>query len=215
MTPQEIWPLSGLRLRTPRLVLSAPDPAQLLALAAEAGAGPSDPGLGFLAVRTDTPVERARRTVQMYWAALGAWSPDAWDCVLAVHRDGRPVGLVNVKGRSFPVTREVSTGSWLVPRERGDGVGTEMRSAALHLAFAGLGARAATSQSRTDNAVSLRVSAKLGYRPDGTEVRADGAVPEEWQRLRLPADRWAAVADGFPVQIEGLAACRPLFGLPA
>jgi RimJ/RimL family protein N-acetyltransferase len=44
-----------------------------------------------------------------------------------------------VSGRDFAVLREVHTGSWLGQRYQGQGLGTEMRSAVLHLGFAGLG----------------------------------------------------------------------------
>jgi RimJ/RimL family protein N-acetyltransferase len=43
-----------------------------------------------------------------------------------------------------------------------------MRAAALHLAFAGLGAREATSEAFADNRASNRVSQTLGYEPNGT-----------------------------------------------
>ena len=41
---------------------------------------------------------------------------------------------------NYPVLREVSTFSWVGVRHHGRGIGTEMWAAALHLAFAGLGA---------------------------------------------------------------------------
>ncbi len=41
--------------------------------------------------------------------------------------------------------RTFDTGSWVGRRFQGRGTGTEMRAAALHLMFAGLGAREATT----------------------------------------------------------------------
>ena len=51
----------------------------------------------------------------------------------------------------------------------GQGIGTHMRAASLHFAFAGLGATDAISGAFDDNISSLRVSEKLGYQPDGIE----------------------------------------------
>jgi RimJ/RimL family protein N-acetyltransferase len=56
----------------------------------------------------------------------------------------------------------IGTFSWLGPGYRGRGIGTEMRAAALHLAFAGLAAREATSEAFADNSASNRVSQALG-----------------------------------------------------
>ena len=52
--------------------------------------------------------------------------------------------------------------SWLSTDVRGRGLGTEMRSALLHLAFAGLGAREAGSDAFVDNIGSNKVSEALG-----------------------------------------------------
>lgn len=65
--------------------------------------------------------------------------------------------------------REVHTGSWLGRRYQGQGIGTQMRAAVLHLALDGLGAQRAVSAAFEDNPASLGVSRKLGYRDDGIE----------------------------------------------
>ena len=46
----------------------------------------------------------------------------------------------DMSAHDYPVLREVSTFSWVGVRHHGRGIGTEMWAAALHLAFAGLGA---------------------------------------------------------------------------
>ncbi len=88
-----------------------------------------------------------------------------------------------------------------------------MRAAVLHLAFEGLGAQHAVSGAFENNAASLGVSRKLGYRDDGIErhiVRGDPAVA---RRLRLTRADWQA-ARSIPVEIHGLPPCLPFFGLP-
>jgi RimJ/RimL family protein N-acetyltransferase len=118
-----------------------------------------------------------------------------------------------VTGRDFAVLREVSTGSWLGRRYQGQGLGTEMRAAVLHLAFAGLSAEYATSNAFTDNPASLGVSRKLGYLPDGIQRQVIRGRPAVLQLLRLDRAGWQA-CQRVPVEITGLAPCLPSFGLP-
>jgi RimJ/RimL family protein N-acetyltransferase len=132
---------------------------------------------------------------------------------LAVFADGQIVGQQEISARDFPVLREVSTFSWLGVRYHGSGIGTQMRAAVLHLAFAGLGATDAVSGAFDDNTPSLRVSDKLGYQSDGIERLAAHGQVTTTRRLRLTRERWEA-ADRVPVTITGLAPCLPLFGLP-
>ena len=208
------WPLLGLRLIGSGVELRLPSTEELLVLAEAAGADDWLPTLPFLSVRSDTPVQRGRRTLQQHWAALGAWTPQAWSLDLAVFRNGRPVGLQNVRSHDFAARREVVTGSWVVPGQRGVGTGRAMRAAVLELAFTGLGARGATSTAQPGNVASLRVSQRLGYQTDGTVVHeVDGETVEE-RRLRISADQWRQHRVAAGVQLVGVAACRPLFGLP-
>jgi RimJ/RimL family protein N-acetyltransferase len=126
-----------------------------------------------------------------------------------VFLDGEVVGTQNVGARGFPVLREVHSGSWLGRSFQGRGIGSEMRAAVLHLAFAGLAARAATSAAFGDNAASLAVSRKNGYRPDGEEWCESRGAARMVVRLRLDAARWRPAV---PVTLDGLAPCLPLLG---
>jgi len=208
------WPLVGLRLTAGPLELRLPTDAELSELADLAAQGMHEPGrMPFLVSWPSLPPrERARALVQRHWQHRAGWSPDAWSLDLAVFADGRVVGEQEISARDFSVVREVSTFSWLGVRHHGKGIGTRMRAAALHLAFAGLDATDAVSAAFADNAPSLRVSEKLGYQPDGIErLAAQGRVTTT-QRLRLTRARWEAVAR-VPVGVTGLDRCRPLFGL--
>ena len=209
------WPLADLRLQTSDLELRWPNPDDVYALADLAAAGVHDPQVQpFTVAWTDvSPEERARGTLQYHWSMWGSWRPSDWRLEFAVLRDGVVVGTQGVGGRDFAVLREVHTGSWLGRIYQGQGIGTQMRAAVLHLAFDGLGARSAVSSAFEDNPASLGVSRKLGYRDDGIEWHVVRGQPALTRRLRLAHAEWMA-ARTVPVQIHGLRPCLPLFGLP-
>jgi RimJ/RimL family protein N-acetyltransferase len=212
------WPLLGLRLTTPRLELRLPSHDELAEQADLAAEGVHDPArMPFLHPWTDLPPpERARSVVLHHWRSLGSWTPESWSLPLAVftRAEGRVVGHQSLGASDFAVLREVGSGSWLGRRHHGRGLGTEMRAAVLHLAFAGLGAELARSGAFDDNHASYRVSEKLGYERDGVErhVVRDRAVTEH--RLRLTRARWEAHrAVRVSVSVTGLDPCLPLFGI--
>jgi RimJ/RimL family protein N-acetyltransferase len=208
------WPLSGLRLRTPRLEMRLPTLAELDELASLAAEGIHDPGVQpFPVAWTDLPPEdRARSVLQFQLSQWGAWSPADWSLNLVADLDGVIVGTQGVSGRHFDVLREFNTGSWLGQRYQGQGLGTEMRCAVLHLGFARLGAEFAISDAFTDNLASLGVSRKLGYLPDGIRRQSIRGRPAVIQMLRLDRAGWQAHRQ-VPVEIAGLAPCLPSFGL--
>jgi RimJ/RimL family protein N-acetyltransferase len=207
--------MAALRLRTPELELRWPSLSDLDALADLADLGVHEPDVQpFTSAWTDRPAaDRGRRMLQYHWSRWAAWKPTDWTMEFAVVRDGTVVGTQGVSGRDFAVLREVRTGSWLGRRHQGQGIGTQMRAAVLHLAFEGLGAQHATSDAFEDNAASLGVSRKLGYRDDGIEWHAVRGHPATVRRLRLTRDDWQA-ARSVPVEINGLEPCLPFFGLP-
>jgi hypothetical protein len=79
----------------------------------------------------------------------------------------------------------------------------------LQLAFAGLGARRATSGAIQGNPQSLGVSRKLGYVETGTHLVSPRGEPVEHLDLELVAGSFASPV---PVEITGLAGLLPLFG---
>ncbi|MGI5261458.1 GNAT family N-acetyltransferase [Streptomyces angustmyceticus] len=214
MTLLTHWPLAGLRLTTPRLELRWPTPDDLAALASLAADGVHDPSVQpFTVAWTDAAPElRARSVLQFHWRCWGEWQPENWELNLAVVRDGTVVGTQGISARDFSVRREVGTGSWLGRSHHRQGLGTEMRAAVLHLAFAGLGAKDAVSGAYEDNAASLEVSRKLGYREDGVERHVVRAEPVVLRRLRLTAKQWQQ-HPLVPVEMAGLQECLPWFGL--
>lgn len=212
MKPQH-WPLYGLRIRTPRLELRLPELELLDELASVAADGVHAPDtMPFTVPWTDgPPAARGRAVFQHVLASVANWSVQDWALSLAVLHEGRVVGRQDVMAKDFAVTDEVSTGSWLGLAHQGRGIGTEMRAAALHLAFAGLGAGSAVSTAMTDNPRSLGVSRRLGYLPDGLEAAALRGAPVTLQRLRLGRARWEEYRT-VEVTVEGLDDCRAEFG---
>nr|WP_204343161.1 GNAT family N-acetyltransferase [Micromonospora terminaliae] len=209
-----MWPLYGLTIVTSRLELRLPREEELAELARLAGRGVHRPDeRPFLTPWTEGGAEdRARRVLQGHWGRLGDWSVAAWGLGLGVFRDGDPLGVVTLRGRDFPVVREVMTSSWLGIAHQGRGYGTEARVGLLTLAFEHLGARAARTEVFQDNHASQGVSRKLGYEHDGISVDARGDEALVSDRLRLTRERWSR-QQRPPARVDGMAACRPMFGL--
>ncbi len=206
------WPLFGLRIRTPRLELRLPTDDDLVALAAVARAGVHDrPETPFLVPWDELSSPAFERQFLTYWwRTRGGWKPDDWTLGLAVVADGAPIGIQDLTARDFEHRRSVLTGSWLGVDHQRRGYGTEMRAAVLWLAFEELGALAAESGYVDGNEASARVSEKLGYRPNGQRLVAPKGSPVTEHLVRATPQTWRR--DLVPVRIDGLDACRGLFG---
>lgn len=204
-----IEPLFTLRLRTPRLELRLPTHDELVELreVARRGIHPREE-MPFGYAWTDEPYSEG-------WVAdflegqLAAWRPDDWNLNLGVWAEGELAGTQSLHGANFRATRTVGTGSWLGQRFQRRGYGTEMRAAALELAFRGLGAEAATSGAMESNLASQGVSRKLGYHVAGHSEVAPRGVPLPHVELRIDRGDWSCP---IPVEIEGLEPCLRLFG---
>jgi RimJ/RimL family protein N-acetyltransferase len=208
-----VAPLCGLRLRTPRLELRLGSREELVELGGLAQAGIHPPEeMPFLVPWTDRSAEPGfvEEFVLYHGRALDDWRPDDWSLNLLVFFGGQPIGSQSVRGEDFSVKGEVETGSWLGQAYQRQGFGTEMRAAALELAFRRLGAQAAISGSVLRNESSKRVSEKLGYRIIGTSTIAPRGEPVTKYDLRIEKGAWQAP---FAVAIEGVDACLALFGV--
>jgi RimJ/RimL family protein N-acetyltransferase len=71
-----------------------------------------------------------------------------------------------------------------------------------------LGATRARSAAFSDNPASLRVSEKLGYRPDGTESVVRRGVAADDVRLLLTPDAFRR--PDWELETDGVAACLPM-----
>lgn len=166
-TLAEVWPLARIVVRTPRLEVRLPDEAELLELADLATEPVHAPDyMPFAAPWTDAaPADIRRNLLAWHWNCRVMTTPAGTRprLMLAVFIDGRPIGCQDVIMSDFATDRSVGTASWLTRSRHGQGLGTEMREAVLHLAFDGFGAEAATSGAYFDNPASIRVSEKCGY----------------------------------------------------
>lgn len=210
-TLESTWPFFGLCLRTPRLVLRLPTDAHLNELATLAASGIHDHHLMPFAVPwTDAPpgvLERS--TLQYHWGRRAALKPTEWDLSFGVWIGGCLAGMQTIAAKNFAAGRTVETGSWLGRAFQRQGIGLEMRAAVLHLAFEGLGAKAAASTAFVDNLASRRISERLGYRLESEGVLSPRGTPQPNVRSLLTRERWLAGAR-LPVSVEGLSPCLPL-----
>ncbi len=209
-----IWPLFGLTLRTPRLMLTPVRDEHLPGIVAAELSGIHDPDeMPFdTAWSAAPPDELVPNTLRHLWTARAATRPDHWELTFAVLVDGEPIGLQDLRADGFAVTRTVGTGSWLRRSRQGAGLGTEMRAGMLMFAFDHLGAVRAQSAAFADNPRSQRVSAKLGYVANGSRwlPRRPGECAESRELLVTPE---TFVRPDWAVEVTGLAACRPSLGI--
>jgi RimJ/RimL family protein N-acetyltransferase len=205
----DLSPLDALRLRTPRLELHLPSRPELEQLREVALAGVHPPEfMPFSVAWTDDP--ELSDFLGYHELRRSRWAPDEWHLELGVWFEREPVGMQAMVSEDFASTRRIGTGSWLGRRFQGRGIGTEMRTAVLELAFRGLGAQVASSGAIDGNTASLRVSEKLGYRVTGRSASAPRGVEVPHTDVELRRDDWRPA---IPVQIEGLEPCLPLFGV--
>ncbi|MFJ1757883.1 GNAT family N-acetyltransferase [Kitasatospora sp. NPDC088134] len=210
-----LYPPLNVEVRTPRLTLAGASDDLLERLVplvraglGDAGPWPFDDPSSFSA---DNP-EREWLWLRAIWSGRARVTPDSWRLYFAVLVDGEPVGMQDLIGTRFGRFGTVTSYSWLAPGSRRRGIGKEMRSAVLHLAFAGLGAREASSDAFADNAGSNRISRGLGYRPNGTDwdTRRGEAAPI--QRWLLTRDAWERTRRD-DITLHGVEECLPVLGL--
>jgi RimJ/RimL family protein N-acetyltransferase len=210
-----IWPVFGLVIRTPRLVLRLPRESDLpvLARVAREIAGPGEPRLQMPWMYEPSPAME-RRLVQRYWRSLAHWKPESWHLAMAVYVDGEPVGVQDIWANDFVRARSVGTGFWITRSSQGKGLGTEARSAVLDLAFSCLGAGEALTEYLDGNIASERVSRKFGYVNNGERLtyrEGSGQVIE--YHLRLTREGWEQARNGQRAVITGFERCASMFGL--
>jgi RimJ/RimL family protein N-acetyltransferase len=126
--------------------------------------------------------------------------------------DGEPIGRQDLIAFDFGSLARFSTFSWLQPSTRHRGLGTEMRSAILHLGFAGVGARDALSEAFTDNDASNGVSRALGYEPNGTTWATRRGDPAPLLRWTLTRENWERRRRD-DIELVGVDASLPVVGL--
>ncbi len=208
----DLAPLYGLTLRTPRLELRLGTPADVEELGelARRGIHPPDE-MPFAVAWSDRIREPSFATefAAYHAAGLSSWSPESWRLDLLTWEGPDLVGTQSILAEGFSNQRAVGTGSWLGKAFQGRGIGTEMRTAVLELAFRGLGAQAATSGWLEGNLASARVAQKLGYSETGLSEISPRGVGVPHHDMRLERADWVPAV---PVEIVGLGPALELFG---
>lgn len=209
------YPPLDVRVVTPRLELRGATDDLLEELAplvrlgkATADPPPWDDPSAFYEPDPDVRVQKWLRGV---WRGRGTVRPGRWRLYFVVIVDGEPVGQQDLTGDEFDSFGTVETTSWVSSDARQRGIGTEMRSAILHLAFDGLGAAEAHSEAAVDNAGSNGVSERLGYERNGTAWATHQGRPVLGQRWRLRRETWAAKRRD-DIEMSGVHECRAVLG---
>ena len=214
-----LWPIYDLRLSTSApgigtVVLRVPEEAELPAFVDLASRGIHQPDeMPFSIPWTDLPSpERERSSYQFYMSTRAGWSVDDWILTLGVWVDGEPAGFQDLRAHEFARFRTVLTGSWLGLSFQGRGIGKLMRQMVLALAFDHLGAEIAETEAFLTNPSSSAVSLGVGYEPNGVGRLPLRGIAQDSQRYRMTVEGWRARARPI-VTVEGLEACRELFGI--
>lgn len=207
-----IWPLFELVVRTPRLELRYPSDEDLAELAGLTGNIHDPAERPFIEPWNQAPDgERERNTLQFHWANRASFAPAAWVLSLVAVVDGQVVGEQSVRATEFATTRTVDTGSWLHRPRHGQGFGTEMRCAVLHLAFAGLGAERAETSCYEGSHASRRVTEKLGYEQTEEGIEDHDGTARRWWGYAIDHRHWEQQRRS-DIELLGAEACRQLLG---
>jgi RimJ/RimL family protein N-acetyltransferase len=202
-------------IHTPRLaLLGATDDllTRLLPVVRDGVVGPDEnPFDDPMSLYAENP-ERELRWMRNIWKGRSSVSPEFWRLYFVVMLDDEPIGMQDLIGADFAALGTVTSFSWLKPGARAAGIGTEMRSAILHLAFEGLDAKEARSEGFVDNLASNRVSQKLGYEENGYNWATRRGEPARLQGWVLSRKRWSATRRA-DIRLTGVDACRAALGI--
>jgi RimJ/RimL family protein N-acetyltransferase len=212
-TIADIYPVLGLRITAGPLELRGISDGDILALAVLAGRGIHPPDeMPFAVPWTDVPAEvLPLRFAQYHWGNRASFAPGRWTLDLVVVWEGVVVGTQGFSTSDYLVTRTGETGSWLGREHQGLGIGTRMRQAMCAFLFDCLEAQEITSGAFVDNAASLAVSRKVGYRPNGQRrlVRRPGEAQVNQVFVLTPE----TLVRGPEISVEGLGPVRRLIGV--
>lgn len=211
-TISDVFPALGLRIVTESVELRGIVDDDLVTLGELARAGVHDPDfMPFDHPWTDAPADQQQLNMAQYhWRCRASFGPDNWNLDLGVWHEGVLVGTQGLAATDFAITRTAVTGSWLGRAHHGRGIGTAMRRAVCAFAFDHLGATSVASAAFEDNAASLAVSRKVGYRENGTSIMSRRGQAARQVRLLLTPE---ALRRPDSIEVTGVAAFRASIGL--
>lgn len=186
-TLTSIWPLHGLTLTTPRLVLKPVADEHIPAAVEAALGGIHDAGKSpFSSPWAESPPEElGPNMARWYWRCRAESTPESWTLLLGAWHNGEFIGCQDIGAKEFATLKTVSTGSWLKKSAQGQGLGKEMRTAVVLYAFDWLGAEVAESEAAVWNGSSLGVSRSLGYEFNGSHRHSWGGIARDVQHVRV------------------------------
>jgi RimJ/RimL family protein N-acetyltransferase len=120
--------------------------------------------------KRETLQDTTRSMLQWVWRKRAELNENDWWLPFAASIDGAVVGSQDLGAQQFGVLRKASTSSYLHRDARGQGIGLRMRALVAEFAFVHLGAETLRSGHAEGNEASHRISARLGYHDDGTNV---------------------------------------------
>lgn len=210
-----VWPPFDIRISAPELTLRLARDPELTELAGAACANvvPQVDAV-FLGRWSQLPSPDFERGFLSYhWGCRARLSPESWQLPFAVYPAGEasPIGVQELKSELFGPIGRVRTGSWLLSRWQGRGIGTLMRAMVLEFAFRELGALDAITSSHPRNFASQRVCRRLGYRPIGEDVVVLDGVPGRYPHFLLAREDWAPRPE---ITISGTMESLPMLGVP-
>ncbi|RLY95103.1 N-acetyltransferase [Kocuria tytonicola] len=175
LTLEEIFPPFGLRITCGDLELRVLRDEDFPELVELVQGGISVAGLPMPFLRAwheepfapGTPDGFPTTSLSWWWTQRATFAPDRWNLALAVRHCGELVGMQDLMAEDFPLTRSVSSGSWLGRAHQSRGLGTLMRQLAVGFAFDELDALACHSEYVVGNHASAAVSRKTGYVANG------------------------------------------------
>lgn len=205
----QIWPPAELSVVTPRLTLRYISDELAVELAHLAAAGIHDPAMQpFSEPWTDVPSPQLEQnTLRYFWKCRAETTAEHWDLCLGVVVEGKPAGVCTLHGDDFPTRRSATTGSWLGRGFQGQGLGREIRQAALHLLFAGFGAERAVTRAWHDNAASVAVTRSLPYTQTATTQERRRDRLDTMIEFTMMAEQWNAIKRN-DIQLNGVPAVR-------
>lgn len=136
-------------------------------------------------------------TAQFHWSMRAGNKPSAWTLAFAAYKAGEFVGSIDMRGVGFAERRIIETGSYVLRKFQGQGLGKRMRSLVAGYAFEYLDAREMRSKWHPSNEASAGVSKALGYQVVGRTEFGENDRPEVHARL-LRADFVAG-----PLEVAG------------
>lgn len=209
------WPVFDIEVLTPDLCLKALTDEMIPELleVIHAGVHPTGVETGSFPPTHLSGMDLERVCVLAWWSARVNWTPSAWHLdLVAFERSepGRPIGMQSIRAQDFATDREVSTMSWLSRDRHGQGLGKEIRLAALAFAFDGLVADKVVSGAERSNLASKGVSFACGYEFCGVETIETDNGPLVLDRFETTSDRWRQL-QRLPVTVNNLGPARADF----